>query len=124
MFLIGETYSRQTISDRLGGQIQTYLPTVDGKVVCGCFKATPDKNPGAPEKVTYGTPDHSKPAALVAQGEPIPVFLYRASTEWEYVGRYLCVGHSTHPELLDAEMRANPARGVISGVLYFGRVGD
>ena len=61
---------------------------------------------------------------MASQSDPLPVFVYRADAAWEYLGRYVCVGHCRHPELLAAEMRANPARGIISGVLYFGRVGD
>jgi hypothetical protein len=123
-FQVGRTYSRQEINAVLGGSLRSYLPTASGQVVCGCFKRTPEKNPDAPEKVTYGDAGRTEPALVASQPETIPVFLFRSFRAWEYRGRYRCTGHSTDPELVRREMQANPARGVIAGVLYFERVGD
>jgi putative zinc finger/helix-turn-helix YgiT family protein len=123
-FEVGRAYSRREISDALGGSLRTYLPVVDGRVVCGCFKRIPEKNPHAPEKVTIGNASRPEPLLVSRQVDPIPVFLFRSSGAWEYQGRYRCTGFSTEPKLLEQEMAANPARGVIAGVLYFERVGD
>jgi hypothetical protein len=126
MFEVGRTYSRREISDAVGGSIRLYLPTNGGRVVCGCFNRAPQYNPGAPEVVTFGEGEVvERNAELVSQQpDPIPVFISRSGGAWEYVGRYRCTGLSTDPEVLQREMQANPARGVIAGVLYFERVGD
>lgn len=120
-FKVGHIYSRPRISEELGGQIRDYLPQKDGRVVCGCFRVEAGYNPGAPTEVTYGEgPRVQKSAEMVArQTEPVPVFLYRAQGAWEYVGLYRCRGRSTDPEVLRRKMRQNPARGPITGVLYF-----
>jgi hypothetical protein len=123
-FTVGKTYSRREISDALGGSMVSYLPNKDGRIVCGCFKPIPEKNPQAPEKVTIGRVDRNEPHLVSRQAEPIPVFLFRSRGAWEYMGRYRCTGLATDPDLLRREMQANPARGVIAGVLYFERVGD
>ena len=50
----GKSYRRDAIAAGVGGGgLQTYLPTVDGRVVCGCFRT--DVNPGAPEVILPGT---------------------------------------------------------------------
>ncbi len=122
-FTVGQRYSRRDISKVLGGSIQSYLPTVKCQVVCGCFKPTAKKNPDAPEKVTIGTIGRPEPW-LVAKQDAIPIFLFRANSSWEYYGRYRCTGLNTDTTLIESEMKANPARGIIAGVLYFERVGD
>ena len=124
-FVVARTYTRREIHNALGGSMQAYLPTVQQRVVCGCFKPTPRYNPDAPEKVTIGrVEDRAEPRLVAQQTDPIPVFLFRESNAWEYMGRYRCTGLSTDQQLLLREMEANPARGVIAGVLYFERVGD
>lgn len=47
MFKPGNFYSRTDISDWLGRSKQSYLPHVDGKVVCGSLAAV--ANPDAPD---------------------------------------------------------------------------
>lgn len=55
-FIIGETYTRETINQALGGETVTYLPQQDGKITCGCFNLK--ENPQAPYLIrlyrTYG----------------------------------------------------------------------
>ncbi len=127
MFEVGQTYSRQEISDALGGSIQLYLPTHGGRVVCGCFDRSVRRNPGAPAVVTFGEGEYVEGNAELLAGQAdrvIPVFLKQAGGAWEYAGRYRCTGCSTAASVLRREMQANPARGTIAGVLYFDRVGD
>jgi len=120
---VGKTYSRREISDALGGSIQSYLPTKSGRVLCGCFKPTPRYNPHAPEKITTGGVGDN--ARWIAKHKiPIPVFVFRADCAWEYMGEYRCTGMTRNPVVLRREMKKNPARGHIAGVLYFERVGD
>jgi hypothetical protein len=128
-FKTGQTYSRKIISDSLGGSIHHYLPFKYGRVVCGCFEANARYNPDAPEKVTYGpgpiVEDSAKRVREQGnQGESIPVFLFRDKGEWEYKGRYRCIGHSRDRDKLKKEMGKNPERGPIVGILYFQRTSD
>lgn len=123
-FKVGHTYSRQEISNALGGSIQNYLPVVRGRVVCGCFRPDTKFNPSAPEKVTIGRASRREPRLIRDQVEPIPVFLRRSNGAWEYRGLYRCTDFRTEPDLLRQEMEDNPARGKIEGVLYFELVCD
>ena len=120
-FEIGKTYSRQQITDVLGGQLQDYLPTQDGQVVCGCFKQEPQWNPDAPREVVFGSGPRVEKAARLAAScdEPIPIFIFTESSSWEYIGDYRCMGVSFLRDLCHEKERSNPARGEIAGVLWF-----
>lgn len=121
---IGKSFSRREISDVLGGGTIPYLPTVQGVVVCGCFKREPRWNPDAPEKIVFGPgPRVLATAEIVAvQGGPIPVFIYQSPAVWEYVGEYRCTGLETDPKICREEEEANSAREEICGVLQFRKV--
>lgn len=125
-FKMGQTYSRREISNNLGGDYVSYLPTRDGKVVCGCFKKIPKYNPEAPEVVTIGRGKGGKveeaARKISQQHEPIPIFLSRHNAAWEYIGEYRCTGYDTNPVLCQQKMLENPVRGLIFGVLYFEKV--
>jgi HNH endonuclease len=88
MFKIGEAYTRKQIHDHLGGSVQSFLPTVDGQVVCACLSK--DMNPNAPNVVLVG----NKPIVMKSaeqfsrQTTPIPVFIKEESNEWKYAGDY------------------------------------
>ncbi len=93
----GEMYSREEIHEVLGGDLQSYLPQKDGKIVCGCFRR--DRrgpydgwNPEAPKEVLVGDAPVVKAKAklLSQQGDPICVFIKKAPRRWEYVGFYRC----------------------------------
>jgi hypothetical protein len=89
MFEHGKTYTRPQIATALGGGgLQTYLPTVKGRVVCGCFHT--HINPGAPEIILPGDGPVIRGTAetLCAQGGSIPVFLADGNAKWRFVGRY------------------------------------
>ena len=88
-FIRGKSYNRVTIAKPVGGgNLQSYLPTVDGRVVCGCFRT--DMNPNAPDVILPGDGPIIRGAAevLCAQGGTIPVFLKDAHARWRYMGRY------------------------------------
>ena len=121
---IGHLYSRDEISRMLGGSIQSFLPMKDGKVVCGCFKTEEKYNPGAPEEVYFGRawsmPKVEEAAEMVyKQGTPIPVFIFQAAAQWEYIGDYRCVGLSYDPALIAEKLRSYPQRGTMKGILRF-----
>lgn len=128
-FQLGRTYTRNQIGRELGGSKQAYLPNIDGRVTCGCFKPH-EVNPDAPEEVLFGRPDDTpeidRAADLVFQqgqnGDDIPVFLKRQVNEWEYVGQYLCIGITRDRRVVRRKLESYPARGNFSGVLRFEQV--
>lgn len=89
MFTEGQFYTRQEIHDLLGGgSLQSYLPTLNGVVLCACLRL--DTNPGAPRVILPGNGPGIEEAArlLRAQVGPIPVFIKHEANAWEYVGDY------------------------------------
>jgi hypothetical protein len=89
-FAVGQTYTRGEIREALGGDLSSYLPHVDGRVVCGCFRF--DLNPDAPDVILPGRgPQIERWARIFAtQRDFIPCFVKADSNAWEYVGRF-CV---------------------------------
>jgi hypothetical protein len=130
-FVLGETYTRDAIYDQLGVSRIAYLPTTNGRVVCGCFHRSEELNPNAPEEILFGrehdTPIIDETAWQVFQqgqaGEAIPVFLRRTANAWEYVGEYLCIGYTRDRRVVERKRQEHPHRGNFSGVLRFERVG-
>ena len=113
MFKIGHYYTRKEIYDVCGGEIQSYLPQVNGKIVCGCF--TRKYNPNTPNEVFVGKPPkvQKKAKMLSQQGNSIPVFIKDTSLVgkqkeiWEYFGLYNCTALLDDKKtLLDAERRS------------------
>ena len=87
-FVVGESYSRDQIHAGLGGGLQEFLPTKDGRVVCACIRL--NQNPHAPERIWVGEGARREATAKVAvlQGTPFPVFLRRDGPNSEYLGKY------------------------------------
>lgn len=104
---VGKRYTRAQIQQAYGGGIQTYLPNRDGRVTCGCFD--PELNPRAPEEILVGDGPNIVAAArlLIRQGGAIPIFIKRASSEWEFLGRYRVASHSL--DARDIEPKAREA---------------
>lgn len=96
-FRLGERYARPHISEVLGGSSIDYLPTVDGRVVCGCV--TLDHNPEAPNIIIPGTgPVIQRTAELFCQQTHfVPLFIRRQTNEWEYVGNFRVARFTTDP---------------------------
>jgi hypothetical protein len=122
-FREGKAYSRAEIAARLGGQLRDYLPTREGRVVCGCFHKSPAWNPGAPQEVLFGPgPRVERAARLIAeQVGPIPVFLFDGPAAWRFVGYFRCTDISTDLRVRREKERRFPERGPIAGVLRFER---
>jgi len=81
-------YSRAEIHAELGGSVQSYLPTVDGVVVAGCFRK--DTNPDAPTVVLPGNGPVIKSSAesFAASRRAVPVFIKQSVGDWRFVGDY------------------------------------
>ncbi len=114
---LGSAYTREQINVMVGGGIQSFLPTKNGRVVCGCFLL--DLNPAAPAEVLVGIGPRREATAhtAVLQQTPFPIFLKREAGDWEYVGKYRAVRylHREHA-LLEAEERVK--RADVAGILY------
>lgn len=121
-FEVGRIYTRRDITDAIGGSMVSYLPTVDGRVVCGCFST--DLNPDAPEIVLPGTGPGIEGAAkqVRRQTEPIPVFMKAGSGRWRYVGLYRPKSRVPTPEERREHAR-RAGRTDVTTVLWFERVG-
>jgi hypothetical protein len=102
VFTIGQKYSRKEISANLGGSEVDFLPTNGHQVVCGCF--TLEHNPEAPNIVIPGTGKVIERTAKLfcEQYYPVPIFMKRRVNEWEYVGDYKVVSHSTDMTAISA----------------------
>lgn len=85
---LGESYSRDKIHEMLGGGLQEFLPTKDGRVVAACLRM--DQNPHAPERIWVGEGARREMTAKIAvlQGTDFPVFIRREGPNSEYIGRY------------------------------------
>ena len=119
-FVRGKTYTRAVIAKAVGGgSLQSYLPTVDGRVVCGCFRT--DLNPEAPDLILPGTGPviQSSAALLCEQGGKIPVFLADGNARWRFVGDYEVAATSTEAK----DIRAHRgSRGDVTRVIWLRRV--
>ena len=90
-FTVGQTYKMDEIRAVTGGEIQSYLPQRDGRIVCGRF--TLKMNPDAPEEVPVGVKKKvvEKAETLSRQADSrIPVFTKPdgRGSEWTYRGVY------------------------------------
>jgi hypothetical protein len=116
-------YSRAEISAQLGGNVQSYLPTLDGRIVAGCFRR--DANPGAPEVILPGLSQKIRQEAEMyeTQGDAVPVFLKSQSKAncWRYVGNYRVTRRSTDAADIARNSPANRV-GDVSQVLFLERV--
>ena len=119
-FIVGQDYSRRQIHEQLGGSLQSYLPTVDGAVVCACLR--PDLNRRAPEVILVGFGSGIQRAGdmLIRQTAPIPVFIKRVSGCWTYRGGWSVGRRSQLPADIEQESGVT-RRGTVSWVIFMER---
>ena len=113
----GQHYTREEIAAAHGGSAVEYLPRVGGRVVCACLRTDPDYNPEAPRVILPGRGPviEESAAALIEQRGPIPVYLRRAASAWEYVGDY-DVGSSSRLPADIARYEAHTGREVTCAI--------
>lgn len=114
-------YSRTEIHDALGGNMRSYLPTMNNVVVAGCFRC--DTNPDAPDIVLPGSgPMIRRSAKLFASSQKaVPVFIKRGTNDWRYVGKYRVSRMSDDPsEIRTHGQRAG--RHDVSCILHLSRL--
>jgi hypothetical protein len=112
VFTIGQTYTRDEIHDRVGGDKQGMLPTVGRRVVCCC--TSPEIDRLAPSALLIGDFPNKYRAAKQWAGDrqAVPVFSKLKRNHWKYIGDYH-VHHSTEDPL---EVEAEKLRGDDSNV--------
>ena len=119
-FVLGRGYTRREIHNVVGGNLQQYMPSVDGRVVAVCINPDPRLQPLPPAQLFIGPGPtiRGHAIALAAQDEPVPVFIRRAAHDWEFKGSWRPVRLETDPELVRREKaRAGVTRPVF-GVLW------
>jgi hypothetical protein len=116
-FIIGNYYSRRQIHETLGGEIETFLPQRYGQIVCACL--TEELGPDVPNTVLVGDAPRvvEKANLLLTQTKPIPVFVKREISKWQYAGKYLAKGFSKAPLVIQKAQEASGRDG-IAMVLY------
>jgi len=121
-FQLGKHYTRDEIHDVVGGGTEEYLPTKQGRVVCGAFR--PDANPDAPMIILPGFGEKIEKTArmLEKQAGAVPVFLKRGSKQWQYVGDFRVKNLSTDATEIAKQERRADREGTISMVLFLERV--
>lgn len=118
-----QSYSRAEIHEMVGGSVVDYLPTVNGRVVAGCFRR--DTNPNAPAIVLPGNgPRIMKTADLFASSRTtVPVFIKQQVGRWQYVGDYRVARKSSDPAEIRLHAKA-AGRTDVSCVLHLQAVED
>lgn len=89
---IGKNYTRDQIRAEVGGgDKQSYLPTVGGTVICGCFNQR--FNRLAPIEIDIGSGVKVRRTAeqFLKQSSYVPIFIKRGANTWEYVGKFKAV---------------------------------
>ena len=120
-FELGCNYTRSEIHAALGGSMQSYLPTVGRRVVCGAF--TRHLNPEVPNVVLAGIgPTIERSAEIFArQSTSVPVFVKKIVNVWEYVGEYRVRQLSRDSRVIADRARAAGRIGEVSLVLFLDR---
>ena len=119
MFRMNEVYTRAEIHNKLGGSVQSYLPTVKGRVVCACLKFK--LNPDAPEVILCGVRPRVQVVGeiLATQKEAVPVFMKKKSNQWEYVGVYKASRDSRKAK--DLSCYSQKAKRPLSRVIFMAK---
>jgi hypothetical protein len=94
----GAFYTRQQISDRVGGgSLQNAMPNKDGRVLCVCLSQEPE--PGAPRVILVGAgPTVQKEAEMFCvQNTAVPFFYKKKANLWEYAGEFKPSGWTEDP---------------------------
>ena len=122
---IGKFYSAREIADQLGGELQTYLPQREGRIVAGRFNK--QMNPEAPDRVYPAKlPKVLEKAELfVQQGSSVPVFMKERKSDkgFQYVGRYRAKALRRDQASIESAQRRS-RRDDLAGVLELERAGD
>jgi hypothetical protein len=126
----GRNYSRDEIHRIVGGQLQTYMPHVNHRVVCICLRK--DINPAFDEArdpseqdlkvILVGEGDGVEAAATMLTNQykdEIPTFVKKASDAWEFKGYFEFHSETTNKDAIrDYSKYAETKSGKIVKILF------
>ncbi|MBC6428364.1 MAG: hypothetical protein GDA55_03940 [Cellvibrionales bacterium] len=124
-FKLGECYTRQEIRDQLGGgDLQSYLPTMDGKVIAACVRCCPCSNPNAPYVILPGWGPKIERTAkqFASQIDPVPAFTQKRGEKRKHVGYYRVKRQSFDEQEIERHAIKAHRAGDVSSVLFLERV--
>lgn len=110
MFDTTTAYTRMQIQKLVGGELQSYLPQKNKRILAGCFNRT--YNPDCPEQIQAGKAKKvvDKAELLISQPDNVfPVFVKegKSSRTYSFIGYFRCTGGRNDPgSLRAAEMRS------------------
>ena len=104
LLIPGQFLSRDDIAALLGGNTRAFLPQFEGQVVAGCFD--PKMNPRAPAEILVSTKHTSITAAkkYLDLDAPLPVFLRRAPSCWEYIAEFRAVRYTENKKEVESRV--------------------
>lgn len=120
MFDKSVEYTRADIQALVGGELQTYLPQKDKRILAGCFNE--ELNPDCPNEVQAGNKPQVKTKAellLSQQDNVFPVFTKRTMNckHYRYIGQFRCVGGSNNRDDLELAEQKSGRHGKLTYVL-------
>ena len=124
MFKKLKDYTRTDIQKVLGGELQTYLPQKNKRILAGCFNE--ELNPDCPNEIQAGNkPQVKKKAELLIslsacpEGFQFPVFTKPTmkSKYYRYQGIYQCIGGSNELDVLAKAEEKSGRHGKLTYVL-------
>lgn len=120
MFDKTKEYTRMEIQKLIGGELQSYLPQRNKRILAGCFNRS--YNPDCPESIQAGKPKKvvDKAELLISQPDnEFPVFVKegKSSRTYSFIGYYHCTGGSKDQDALKAAEMKSGRHGELSYVL-------
>jgi hypothetical protein len=123
MFKEGGIYTRQKISETVGGGTQECLCHVGGRVVAICMRK--DMNPEVPRVLLVGAGPikhkYSNILCSMQQNEAIPVFIKKYSKAWEFQGNFKVDNNSVDASVIAGYERTS-GRNDVQMIVYLARV--
>ncbi|HFD4028532.1 hypothetical protein HJ124_15360 [Vibrio parahaemolyticus] len=125
MLIPGNTYTREEIQGEVGGEMPTYLPQNNNRILAGCFNE--ELNPNCPNEVQVkDTSQRNRKAELLMnqQDNIFPVFVKPTSADklYRYIGTFRCIGGSDETQVLKEAEERSGRHGDLSYVLYLEQV--
>ena len=121
-FILGNCYTRQEIHDLTGGgDLQTFLPNSNGKILCACLSQ--EYGPGIRPVILVGQgPTVQREAEMFCkQAEAVPVFYKKKANQWEYTGIFLPEKWTEDPGEID-ETAESAGRINLTKIIFLRRI--
>lgn len=121
MFNLSQLYTRAEIQRLIGGELQTYLPQKNNRILAGCFNK--ELNPDCPNEIQVGVKQRVRQKALLLIEQPetiFPVFIKESkrSKFYRFEGMFYCSGSSYEKDLISAAEVRSGRLGEVTCILY------